>query len=152
MSTRSATALVVYTELADGRVYRIADGGPPTPITPAGGFRYGDLRVHPDRNLVLAVREDHSGGGEPVNTIVALDLAGENADGGTVLCAGADFYSTPELSAAGRLAWTEWNHPNMPWDATTVMVGRPRSRRSVTASRGRRRWSGRVRDAAALAG
>ena len=44
---------------------------------------------------MLAVREDHSGGGEPVHTIVGLDLAGPNADGGTVLCAGADFYATP---------------------------------------------------------
>ena len=72
---------------------------------------------------MLAVREDHSGGGEPANTIVALDLDGPNLDGGAVLCAGADFYSTPELSASGRLAWTQWNHPNMPWDSTTIMVG-----------------------------
>ena len=72
---------------------------------------------------MLAVREDHSSGAEPVNSIVALDLEGPNADGGTVLCAGADFYSTPELSASGRLAWTQWNHPNMPWDSTTIMVG-----------------------------
>ena len=72
---------------------------------------------------MLAVREDHSSDAEPVNSIVALDLDGPNADGGTVLCAGADFYSTPELSASGRLAWTQWNHPNMPWDSTTIMVG-----------------------------
>ena len=72
---------------------------------------------------MLAVREDHSGDGEPVHTLVRLDLAGPNVDGGTVLCAGADFYATPELSATGRLAWTEWNHPDMPWDASTVMVG-----------------------------
>jgi len=113
---------VVYTELGDGRVYRVTNSGS-EPITPAGPFRFGDLRLHPDRSMVLAVREDHSGGGEPVHTIVRLDLAGANHEGGRVLCAGADFYSTPELSPTGRFAWTEWNHPNMPWDASTVMAG-----------------------------
>ena len=114
---------LVYSEFADGRLYTIQGDGPPQPITPEGELRFGDIRVHPDRGLVLAVREDHSGGGEPTNSIVALDLEGPNLDGGTVLCGGADFYSTPELSASGHLAWTQWNHPNMPWDSTTVMVG-----------------------------
>jgi dipeptidyl aminopeptidase/acylaminoacyl peptidase len=114
---------VVYSEFSDGRLYAVRSAAEPQPITPEGAFRFGDIRVHPDRRLVLAVREDHSGSGEPVNTIVALDLDGPNPHGGAVLCVGADFYSTPELSASGRLAWTEWNHPNMPWDATTIMVG-----------------------------
>jgi dipeptidyl aminopeptidase/acylaminoacyl peptidase len=114
---------VVYSEYSDGRLYAVCGDGRPRPITPEGAFRFGDIRVHPERALVLAVREDHSGIGEPANTIVALDLDGPNLDGGAVLCAGADFYSTPELSASGRLAWTQWNHPNMPWDSTTIMVG-----------------------------
>jgi dipeptidyl aminopeptidase/acylaminoacyl peptidase len=114
---------VVYSEFSDGRLYAARGAAAPQPITPEGAFRFGDIRVHPDRGLVLAVREDHSSGGEPVNTIVALDLDGPNPDGGAVLCAGADFYSTPELSASGRMAWTQWNHPNMPWDSTTIMIG-----------------------------
>jgi dipeptidyl aminopeptidase/acylaminoacyl peptidase len=114
---------VVYSEYSDGRLYVIRGDGTHQPITPEGAFRFGDIRVHPDRGLVLAVREDHSGGGEPVNTIVALDLDGPNSGAGYVLCGGTDFYSTPELSVDGRLAWTQWNHPNMPWDSTTIMVG-----------------------------
>jgi dipeptidyl aminopeptidase/acylaminoacyl peptidase len=114
---------VVYSEFSDGRLYAVRGAAAPEPITPAGAFRFGDIRVHPDRGLVLAVREDHSSGGEPANTIVALDLDGPNPDGGAVLRAGADFYSTPELSMSGVLAWTQWNHPNMPWDSTTIMVG-----------------------------
>jgi hypothetical protein len=114
---------VVYSEFSDGCLYSVRSAAESQPITPEAAFRFGDIRVHPDRGLVLAVREDHSGSGEPVNTIVALDLDGPNLDGGAVLCAGADFYSTPELSASGRLAWTQWNHPNMPWDSTTIMVG-----------------------------
>ncbi len=117
-----ADGVVVYSEFRDGRLYRLSPDRPPTPVTPEGSFRYADVRVHPDRDLVLAVREDHTGPGEAENTVVALDLAGPNADGGTVLCRGADFFSTPELGADGRLAWTQWDHPNMPWDSTEIRV------------------------------
>ena len=113
--------VVVFSDFADNRLYRVRDGRT-TPLTPASDHRYADLRVHPDRDLVLAVREDHSGVGEPVTTIVGLELGGEGV--GTVLCAGADFYSDPELSDTGVLAWTEWNHPAMPWDATLIRRGR----------------------------
>ncbi|MBK8458897.1 MAG: hypothetical protein IPL43_00665 [Micropruina sp.] len=114
--------VTVFNDLISGRVHRWeADG--PVPITPENpAWRYADLRVHPARGLVLAVREDHSAPGEAVNSIVALSLEGPNTDGGTPLCLGADFYASPELSDDGRLAWVEWNHPNMPWDATLLRV------------------------------
>jgi hypothetical protein len=89
-----ADGTVVYSEFIDGRLYAVRDDGMPRPITPEGPFRFGDIRVHPDLGLVLAVREDHSNYGEPINTIVALDLDGPNLDGGTVLCGGADFERT----------------------------------------------------------
>src|SRR4029453_10166778 len=114
---------VVYSELSDGRLYAVRDDAPPRPITPEGALRFGDIRVHPDLDLVLAVREDHSGVGEPINTIVALDLDGPKTDGAPVPSGGADFSPPPELSASGPLAWTQWNHPNMPWDSTTIMIG-----------------------------
>ena len=91
-------------------------------LTEAGaGYVYGDLRVHPELGVVLAVREDHSGGGEAVTTIVAISMD-DSAD--AVLCGGADFYGNPELSTEGELAWFEWNHPSMPWDETTLKVAR----------------------------
>ena len=113
--------VVVFSDFSDGRLYRVLNGET-SAITPVSPHRYADLRVHPERDLVLAVREDHSGDGEPVTTIVALDLQGEGV--GTVLCTGADFYADPELSDVGDLAWTEWNHPAMPWDATRICRGR----------------------------
>ncbi len=115
--------VVVYSEFTDGRVRVLADGATRT-ITPAAAYRYADFDLHPSLGVVFAVREDHTGDGECVNTIVRLDLTGDNADGGLVLCSGADFFSTPRRSADGGLAWTQWDHPNMPWDATTVRVGR----------------------------
>ena len=117
------SGVAVFSHFADGRVYAVRGESAPTPLTPEAAHRFADLRLHPERNLVLAVREDHTGPGEAVNTIVALALDGPNAAGGVVLCSGADFYANPELSADGRLAWTEWDHPAMPWDATRIRVG-----------------------------
>lgn len=117
--------VIVFSDVADGRLHRLdtgSDQAGPVALTESDGYRYADLRVHPDRRLVLAVREDHTGEGEPTNAIVALDL--DTVGDGTVLCSGADFYADPELSSDGELAWTEWNHPAMPWDATRVRRGR----------------------------
>jgi dipeptidyl aminopeptidase/acylaminoacyl peptidase len=118
----AAADVVVFTHFVDGRVYRLRGDADPVPVTPEVDHRFADLRLHLDRGLVLAVREDHTGAGEAVNTIVSLTLDGPNDTGGTVLCEGADFYASPELSADGRLAWTEWNHPDMPWDSTSICV------------------------------
>ena len=107
---------VVYSNWADGRLYRVsANGAEPTALTPEGALRYADLTFDRRRGRVLAVREDHTAGGEAVNTIVAVPLDGSGA--ADVLVQGADFLSSPRPSPDGtRLAWLTWNHPNMPWD------------------------------------
>lgn len=116
-AVRSGT--VVVTTMPDLRVQVVGAGGSLRAITPEGGFRYGGLVL--GDGFVLAVREDHSGEGEPVNTLVRLDLDGDNADGGRVLWEGSDFVSRPALSADGsQVAAVTWNHPNMPWDTTTL--------------------------------
>lgn len=93
-------------------------------------LRYGDLRVYPAIPAVLAVREDHRGQGEPEHTIVALGWPAADGTPGPehVLCQGADFYANPALSSDGQLAWIEWQHPAMPWDATVLKVGRLHTR------------------------
>jgi dipeptidyl aminopeptidase/acylaminoacyl peptidase len=69
------------------------------------------------------VREDHSGEGEAVNTLVRIDLDGGSS--GRIVVSGNDFYSSPRLSPdASRLAWLAWNHPNMPWDGTELWTGK----------------------------
>jgi len=108
---------VYFSNFADQRIYRRAPGGEPAPLTPETGRRYADMVVDQDR--LVAVREDHAGH-EPVNEIVGVDLAsGEER----VLVSGNEFYSSPRLSPDGRrLAWLTWNHPNMPWDGTQLLV------------------------------
>ncbi|CAN7453451.1 alpha/beta hydrolase family protein [Knoellia sp. LjRoot47] len=118
-AVRSGT--VVVATMPDLRVHVVEGDGALRAITPEGGFRYGGLVLGDE--FALAVREDHSGDGEPINTLVRLELDGDNADGGVVLWEGSDFVSRPALSADGsRVAVVTWEHPNMPWDTTTLRV------------------------------
>ncbi|MCB0014500.1 MAG: S9 family peptidase [Anaerolineales bacterium] len=113
---------VVYSSnFGDGCLYR-AEGDEVEVLTPAGlGYRYADLQLDKQRRNLIAVREDHSGAGEAVNTLVRIDL--DQVDGGTVITSGYDFYAAPRLSPDGsQLAWLSWNHPNMPFDGTTLWV------------------------------
>ena len=119
----SAEGLVIFSNFADNRLYRIdPDGGEPTPITPEGAYRYADLRIDAAHDRLVAVREDHSlPDTEAVNTIVTLTLSGPNADGGRIIVSGTDFVAAPRLNATGtKLAWLSWDHPNMPWDASEL--------------------------------
>ena len=63
-----------------------------------------------------------------VHTWEGVDLLGcVPADGSAwpvMLRQGADFYLHPTISPDGTLlAWVEWDHPNMPWDGSRLMLG-----------------------------
>jgi dipeptidyl aminopeptidase/acylaminoacyl peptidase len=118
--------LVLFVDFSDQRLYRQRLGAAPAAISPEppspGAFRYADMRLAPDGETVVCVRESHEEGeGEAVNEIVSLVLDGESEP--QVLARGRDFYSFPRISADGAwLAWTCWDHPNMPWDGTELWV------------------------------
>uniref|UniRef100_A0A0B7BG74 Peptidase S9 prolyl oligopeptidase catalytic domain-containing protein n=2 Tax=Arion vulgaris TaxID=1028688 RepID=A0A0B7BG74_9EUPU len=85
-------------------------------------FRYTDGRFVPTKSRIYCIREDHEaikhGASEAVNTVVAINPATKTQ---SVLVKGADFYSSPSVSSDGRkIAWTQWVHPNMPWDSTEI--------------------------------
>lgn len=112
--------IVYFTNDSDQRIWRDAPGAKPQPLTPEGPWRYADMVADPARGRLIAVREDHSGEGEAKNALVAIDLAS-----GAVreLWGHSDFVAAPRLSPdGGRLAWIAWDHPNMPWDATTLHI------------------------------
>ncbi|HUQ77997.1 MAG TPA: S9 family peptidase [Patescibacteria group bacterium] len=118
--------LVVVSDFATGRLHRVTAPGVLEPLTPEGPqWRYADLSLDRSRNRLLAIREDHDAGtidrhGEVENAVVAIDLGTGSV---TVLVQGADFFSAPRLSPDGRrLAWLRWNHPNLPWDGTELVV------------------------------
>jgi dipeptidyl aminopeptidase/acylaminoacyl peptidase len=115
-----------FSNFVDQRVYVQRLGGPPTALTPEG-YRYADYELDKTGEKLYCVREDHTVAGEPKNAIVALDLAA--GDSGTALFAKSDFVAYPRLSPDGRrIAWIAWNHPDLPWDATTLYVGNLTSR------------------------
>ena len=105
----------------DQRVYRLGPGEEPRPVTPDGPFRFADMRLVPGAGTVVAVRESHEGEGEAVNELVAFPADGSAEP--AVIASGHDFYSSPRPSPDGkRLAWTSWDHPNMPWDGSELWV------------------------------
>ena len=110
-----------FSNFVDQALYVQRPDGAPQPFHRDEGKRYADAVPDLRHQRLIAVREDHSGGGEPVNTLVAIGLEGDHAV--TVLASGDDFYSTPRLSPDGnQLAWLSWSHPDMPWDGTTLWL------------------------------
>jgi hypothetical protein len=137
-----ANGTLYFSNFADGRLYRQVNAGAglkpaptstsgaaaPEPLTPAPptqgrDWRFADGEIDPRRHWWIGVREDHTGEGEPVNAIAAVDLARPGADPGRVLAGGHDFFSSPRLSPDGKsLLWLAWDHPNMPWNGTTLYM------------------------------
>jgi dipeptidyl aminopeptidase/acylaminoacyl peptidase len=124
-ATLIAGDLVVVSDFTTGRLNRVDAPEQLTPFTPDRAWRFADLEPDLRRNRLIAIREDHEpevvdAHGEWVNELVAIDLASGAV---TVLDRGADFYAAPRLSPDGRrLAWVRWNHPNLPWDGTELLL------------------------------
>jgi len=117
-------ASVIFSRWDDQRLYRKDPGQEPRAITPdppaPAALRYADGRVTPDGAAVVCVRERHSGS-EVVNELVRVPLDGSAEP--IALASGHDFYSFPRPSPDGtRLAFSTWDHPNMPWDGTDLWV------------------------------
>ena len=110
---------VYFSNVPDDRLYRQLPGQEPEPITAEGPMRYADLILDERRNRVICIREDHSSEGEPLHTIAAVNLDGDEY--GTVLFDQADMVAFPSLSDDGsKLSWVGWNHPHMPFFASSL--------------------------------
>jgi len=113
-----------FTEFVDQRLYRLDAGSDaPVAVTPEpelpAGVRHADFRVTSEG--LLAVRETHAEGDRPAE--VVNELVRVAADATEVLVSGPDFVSDARLSPDGTtLAWLQWNHPDMPWDAAQLVV------------------------------
>lgn len=123
-SVAVAGDIAYFVNFKDQALYLQPPDGPPQALIGEPGARFADAVVDARRVRLIAVREAHpADGAEPVNTLVSIGLEGEHTI--RTLASGADFYSSPKLSPDGRqIAWLSWRHPNMPWDGTTLSVGR----------------------------
>ena len=107
----------------------------PVAVTDSHGdkVRYADISIDRKRNRLIAVREDHrfikTSVDEAKNSLIALALNTVELPTGTeaqtTLFEGSDFLSSPNISEDGEnLAFTAWQHPNMPWDNTELIVAK----------------------------
>jgi dipeptidyl aminopeptidase/acylaminoacyl peptidase len=102
----------------DGRLYRrTLNPEKPSAITPAYGS-VASPKISPDGEHVLFVYSD----GEN-DLIGVVDSHGKKWP--QKMVEGADFYNQPTWHPTGEwIAWIEWDHPNMPWDGTRLMIGK----------------------------
>ena len=123
--TATDDGVLLFVEQSDQRVYALVPGEEPRPLTPAsGGMGFGDLVLADGR--LWAVRETHDGSDVPPRDIVVIPLDGAAEDDAAAVLsvvAGSDFVAYP-APRGDRLAWIAWNHPDMPWDATELRIGR----------------------------
>src|SRR5215510_345140 len=70
---------IIFSNFVDQRLYLQRPRSDPKPLTTATELRYADGIIDNARNRFFCVREDHSGHGEAINTLVSIDLIRENA-------------------------------------------------------------------------
>lgn len=110
---------IVYFVAADsGRIYRQPlAAGLPEPVTPGFGGAAAP-QVSPDGRWLLFIRSY-----EGRDSLEIVDSQGVFWP--QKLDQGQDFYMQPAWHPRGELiAWIAWDHPRMPWDGTTLYLGK----------------------------
>jgi len=85
----------------------------------APGFAHtSSPKISPDKKSVIFIFEQNDTNG--------IGITATNGYGWPrQLVLGADFYMQPTWHTDGEfIAWVEWDHPAMPWDASRIKVGR----------------------------
>jgi acetyl esterase/lipase len=113
---------LVFTNFSDQALYLINCKNTCLKLTKSDACRYADMIYDKIHDRLICVREDHTEENrEAINSIVAVSLSEMGNE--TILVEGADFYSNPRLSYDGKqLCWISWQHPNMPWDDTSLYL------------------------------
>ena len=107
--------LTVFCSGSDGLFSCIGESGRITPLT-NDKFDRSTPAISPDCRYTAYVTSDGTH-----DQIALLNL--EDYAWPRLWISGADFYMQPEWSPDGKhFAWAEWNHPDMPWSGSRVML------------------------------
>ena len=109
--------IIYFTNDEDQRLYQILPDELPKPIAQAG-IRFAEFKITPFG--IIAVAESHLKTPEVENFLALI-----HPKTGDVkkLASGWDFYAFPALNKNyTQIAWIAWNHPNMPWDNSTLWI------------------------------
>ncbi|MER6308969.1 prolyl oligopeptidase family serine peptidase [Streptomyces sp. NPDC001657] len=140
--------LIVFCDFADQRLYAYEpdSGREPRPLTPLSdvgeGLRWVDPVLRPELGEVWCVLEEFTGE-RPTDVrrvIAAVPLDGSAAGHRRSVRELSDdrhrFVTGPRISPdGGRAAWLAWDHPQMPWDGTLVMLAEVTGKGEFTAVR-----------------
>jgi dipeptidyl aminopeptidase/acylaminoacyl peptidase len=123
--------IIYFVNFRDQRIYKQSEDSskvhPLTPLKNEDGSlgKYASLTVSPDGKKLLFVYEKEYDNKENENFLAALNLNSEGISEPSIIAKGYDFYADPIFSPTGeKVAWLQWNHPNMPWDSTELMIGK----------------------------
>jgi len=114
--------LVFSDDARAGELFRIDMAQAKETQVTSSGYRYADGRFSPDGQWFVCVRERHDGDADcpVVNEIVAVSIDGQGEE--LTLLGSHDFFSSPRFGLGGQLICVAWDNPDMPWDATELIV------------------------------
>ncbi len=121
---------IYFVNFVDQRLYRkkiIADEAP-IPLTVEKNIdgslgKYAAPLLTPDGKTLIFVYEKEFADKENENYIAVIDITKNSIQEPTIIVEGKDFYFDPIISTEGhQLAWLQYNHPNMPWNSTELVI------------------------------
>jgi dipeptidyl aminopeptidase/acylaminoacyl peptidase len=123
-----AGGCIFYTDRGGQLFTRSLGQGQATVLTPPFGAAVSPA-LSPDGKWLTYIFSDGQ-----TDLLGLVDSAGRAWPG--KLSDGADFYMQPVWHPSGEmLAWVEWDHPNMPWDGTRIVLAKLDGEPPIVAER-----------------